>query len=346
MMRSPTSIRIAGTGSFVPDHVITNEMIAGLVERHLPGKGAAWARERLGILERRFALPLDPATGYPLGHMDELTLGHRAASAAIERAGIDASALQGVWYVSCTQSGHEQHFGRFALGLHARLGLRADAFALELDAGCGGAVQAIAAAAAQMRGADLEYVLVVASNMASQFFRNWETYVQTDTWLSMYIFGDGAGALVLRQIPGQAAGILATYTAADPHNPLMEFGQRGRSSAPVYRIHGRAVAQSFRTYARAAISQLQHRYSFRPEDVRRFYFHQVNALVLRSFVAQFPIAPERVPIHVDRYGNLASAATLVLLDEDIQREAVHVGDACIFCVVGAGAQYGAILVQL
>src|SRR5204862_4179441 len=110
-----------------------------------------------------------------------------------------ASALAGLWYVSCTQSQNEQHFSRLALGLHARLGLRADAFAIELDAGCGGAVHAIAIAAAQMQGAELEYVLVVASNMASQFFRSWETYAQNGAWLSMYIFGDGAGAAVLRQ---------------------------------------------------------------------------------------------------------------------------------------------------
>src|SRR5579863_2025428 len=104
-MGTDTSIRIAGTGSFVPEHIITNEVIGGLVERYFPGKGAVWAREKLGILERRFALPLEPATGNPIGCFDELTLACRAASTAISRAGIEASALQGLWYISCTQSG-------------------------------------------------------------------------------------------------------------------------------------------------------------------------------------------------------------------------------------------------
>jgi 3-oxoacyl-[acyl-carrier-protein] synthase-3 len=345
-MNCATSIRIAGTGSFVPQHVITNDTIASLVERYVPGKDAAWAREKLGVLQRRFALPLDPTTGYPIGRIDEVTLGHRAASAAIDRAGIEASALAGLWYVSCTQSENEQHFSRLALGLHARLGLRADAFAIEIDAGCGGTVHAIAAAAAQMQGAGLEYVLVVASNMASQFFRNWETYAQNGAWLSMYIFGDGAGAAVLRQMPGNSVGILAAYTAADPRKHLMEFHRSADDPISIYRIDGRAVGQSFRTYSRSALSGLQRRYPYRLEDVRRFYFHQVNAIVLRSFIAELAISDERVAIHVDRYGNVASAATLVLLDEDLRRGAISVGDLCVFCVVGAGTQYGAMLVQL
>jgi 3-oxoacyl-[acyl-carrier-protein] synthase III len=341
-----TSIRIAGTGSFVPQHVVTNDTIARLIERYVRGKDAAWAREKLGVMERRFARPLEPRTGYPIGQIDELTLAHRAASAAIERAGIQAAALEGLWYVSCTQSENEQHFSRLALGLHAHLGLRAEAFAIELDAGCGGIVHAIATAAAQMQGAGLEHVLIVASNMASQFFRTWEAYAQSDAWLSMYIFGDGAGAAVLRQMPGKTAGILAAYTAADPTTPLMEFVQAADDPVPLYRIDGRTVARSFRTYARSALSELQRRYPFRLEDVRRFYFHQVNAIVLRSFIAELAIPEERVAIHIDRYGNLASAATLVLLDEDMRVGAIGADDLCVFCVVGAGTQYGAMLVQL
>jgi 3-oxoacyl-[acyl-carrier-protein] synthase-3 len=341
-----TSIRIVGTGSFVPEYAVSTDVIAKLIERYVPARGAAWARQKLGISERRFALPLDPATGYPIGESDELALAERAATAALDRAGIKGGDLDGLWYVSCTQSPHQQHFSRLALGLHARLGLRPTAFALEMDAGCGGAIYAITTAMAQMRGAELEYVLVIGANMPSQYFRYWETYARSGAWLSMYIFGDGAGAAILGQTHGGRGGIVATYTAADPRNALMQFSQLPTETLPLYRIDARAVAQSFGTYAREALYQIGLSFTFRLEDVRRFYFHQVNAILLRSFIAELAIPDECVAIHVDRYGNLASAATLVLLDEDIRTGTVGEGDLCMFCVVGAGAQYGAMLVQL
>ena len=345
-MQHGSGIQIAGTGSFVPEHIVPTRVIGDLVERYAPGKGAVWATEKLGVFERHFALPLDQATGYPIGETDELVLAEHAARRAIQRAGIDARALDGLWYVSCTQSEAHRHFGRLALGLHDRLGLRSDTFAIEMDAGCGGAVHAIAGAAAQMRGAELDYIMVAASNMPSQYFRAWESYARSGAWLSMYLFGDGAGAIVLGRSRRQNDGILAAYTAVDPSNPLMQFGCAGEQNTPVYRIDGRGVALGFRSYARAALAELQLRYAFRLEDVSRFYFHQVNAVVLRGFVAELGIPDDRVAVHVDRYGNLASAATLVLLDEDLRSGAVLLGDLCVVCAVGAGAQYGAILVQL
>ena len=62
------------------------ELIGSLVERYVPGKGARWAEEKLGIRERRFSIPLDRATGYPTGECEEIELAERAAAAAIEAA--------------------------------------------------------------------------------------------------------------------------------------------------------------------------------------------------------------------------------------------------------------------
>lgn len=343
--RSP-SIRIAGTGSSVPKYAVSTSFIGELVERHVPDKGAAWATAKLGVRERRFAVPLDPVSGHPMGAGRELDLAVGAARAAIVSADIAPDAVDGLWYVSCTQSEAERHFGRLALGLHRRLGLRPEAFAFELDAGCGGSVHAIVAAMAQMRGADLRRTLIVASNMPSQYFEHWEAYGQNGAWLSMYLFGDGAGALVLERADIDAGGILAVYTAVDPSNPLMAFGHTASQSTPLYLIDGRGVALGFRRYAAAALDALRSRHPFQFSDVRRFYFHQVNAVVLRQFVADLSIPEDRVPIHVDRYGNLASAATLVLLDEDIRVGIVSAGDLCVMCTVGAGAQYGAVLFEV
>jgi 3-oxoacyl-[acyl-carrier-protein] synthase-3 len=343
-----SAIQIAGTGCFVPDHVIDNELIGSLVERYVPGKGARWAEEKLGIRERRFSVPLDLTTGYPIGECEEIRLAEQAALAAIDDAKVRAQDLAGLWYVSCTQSDADRHFSSMAHKLHRQLGLTPEAFALEMDAGCGGAVHAIATAVSQMQGAESGPVLVVAANAPSQYFRHWETYAESGAWLSMYLFGDGAGAIVLERNGGgrTCGGVLATYTAVDPSKPLMEFARPAGRMDAVYSIDGRGVALGFRGYARAALEALRCRHPFKLEDVRRFYFHQVNGIVLRSFVAELGIPEGRVAIHVDRYGNLASAATLVLLDEDIRNGAVARGDLCVICAVGAGAQYGALLLTI
>jgi 3-oxoacyl-[acyl-carrier-protein] synthase-3 len=232
--------------------------------------------------------------------------------------------------------------------LHQRLGLGPETFVLEMDAGCGGAVHAISAASQLLAGGAENNILVVAANVPSQYYDHWEAYARSGAWLSMYVFGDGAGAVVLRreQAGYDERGILATYTAIDSSTPLMEFIRPENQNEAVYFIDGRAVATSFRQYARLALEALQRKHPFNFNDVRRFYFHQVNANVLRNFVAEIGIPEDRVAIHVDRYGNLAAAATLVLLDEDIRERAVGPGDLCVICTVGAGAQYGAILLRL
>lgn len=341
-------VRVAGTGSSVPAHEVTTATLGSLIERSIPGKGAAWASDKLGIASRRFMVPLDPVTGHPTSDQDELALAYQAARAALDDAGLEPEAIGGLWYVSCTQSNSYRHFSRAAFALHQRLGLPNEAFALEMDAGCGGAVHAISAARQLLAGGAENNILVVAANVPSQYFENWEAYARSGAWLSMYIFGDGAGAVVLQQTSWDESdrGILAAYTALDPSTPLMEFLRPDGQNEAVYFIDGRSVALSFRRYARLALDALQRKHPFEFDDVRRFYFHQVNANVLRDFVAEMGIPEERVAIHVDRYGNLAAAATLVLLDEDIRAGVVGPGDLCVLCAVGAGAQYGAILLRL
>lgn len=341
-----TSVSILGTGSIVPNSVVPNSIIASLVERHVPGKGAAWAEEKLGIRERRFLMPLDPATGHPVHESDEVSQAEFAARRAIEDSGVSAESLGGLWYISCTQSGKQAHFSTTAHELHRRLGLRPDALALEMDAGCGGALHAMSHARHLILGGAADNLLIVAGNAPSQFYQNWEAYIPSQAWLSMYVFGDGAGAAVLgMEEKIESRGILASYVAVDPTRPLMEMRQAS-GSLSVYYIDGRGVAAAFGIYARRALTELRARHPFSFDEIRRFYFHQVNGKVLSRFVADMGIPEHKVATHVERYGNIAAAATLVLLDEDRRAGTISPGDLCVFCTVGAGAQYGAMLVRL
>jgi len=341
------TIGIVGIGSHMPDTVITNQELAGLIRKD--GKGADWALEKLGIKERRFMTRLD-SEGHPVSGADELDMAEDAARKAIASAGMKPNEVDGIWYVSCTQKGDARHhFSNSAFDLHKRLGLHDTAIPYEMDAGCGGAVHAMIGASKMLAGNGMDNMLVVASNGPSRYYNDWASYVANDVWASMYIFGDGAGAAVLRRSEKILSGseILASYHGVDPTNKLMYYESRGNRSEPLYIIDGRGVVASFGVYAKKALEGLQERTRVNlKKEVKRFYFHQVNGKVLTKFVESQGIPIEKVAMHVDHYGNIAAAATLVLIDEDRFHNRISQEDLCVFCTVGAGAQYGAMLVRL
>lgn len=338
-------IGIAGTGSHMPPTVITNEDIARLIGK--AERGPAWAREKLGIEERRFMTRLD-SNGKPVAAADELDMAEAAAREAIANAGLKPNEVDGIYFVSCTQLGHERHhFSRSVLALQERLQLRNDVVAMEMDAGCGGALHAMVLGSKLIAGNGMDNMVVVASNAPSRYYNAWESYVANNQWLPMFIFGDGAGAAVLRRSEKILSNsqIMASFIANDPMNPLMYYEPRGNHPEPLYIIDGRGVAVGFSKYATAALEGLRAKQPFEWKDISRFYFHQVNGKVLEKFVHSQGIPLEKVAMHVGRYGNIAAAATLVLMDEDRKQGELTEGDLCVFCTVGAGAQYGAMLVR-
>ena len=334
-------VSIVGTGSYVPPHIHDNERMARVVGQ----KDAAWVTDLLGITTRRFMTPISSQTGTPETEVDELDMAVAAARQAMADAGVKPEEVGLLWYITCTQPDGRRHFSRMAMQLHERLGLRPEALPIEMDAGCGGSLHALNLAKQQLAGSESEVALVVSSNCPSQFMdRN--DYQKTGAWLSMYIFGDGAGAMVLRKSDGRERGILASYLAVDPSSPLMRFESRIPGVDPVYEIDAKQVAKSFGRYAWQAIEALMKVHPFSLADIQRFYFHQVNPKVLRRFLEQRNIPLDRTPINAERYGNTAAAATFILLDEDRHEGRVKEGDLVLFCTIGAGAQYGATLVRL
>jgi 3-oxoacyl-[acyl-carrier-protein] synthase III len=337
---------IAGSGSFMPKSVISNEELASLIKKE--DKGAEWAHERLGIDQRRFMTRLD-SEGHPRQRSDELDMAEEASRLAISNAGLNTDDIDAIWYISCTQKGPARHhFSSSVFTLHRKLGLRAESVPLEMDAGCGGALHVMALASSFIENGTFKNVLVVAANGPSRYYNDWEQYRDANVWLSMYIFGDGAGAVVLGRSDDllSQSTVLSSHLGVDPSEALMWYEPWEGSKEPLYVIDARGVALGFGKYAKLALQGLKNKYHFEYSDISRFYFHQVNGKVLTKFVESESIPLHRVAMHVSRYGNIAAAATLVLLDEDRKLGLVGEGDMCVFCTVGAGAQYGALLVRL
>jgi 3-oxoacyl-[acyl-carrier-protein] synthase III len=177
-----------------------------------------------------------------------------------------------------------------------------------------------------------------------------------NAFLSMYMFGDGAGALVLRGDERAGGGILASTSGTDHQELVIHRG--GGASLPshtrasladhAYYINGPVVAQAYPMFMQRAVDEVRARAPAAAGPVARYYLHQANKRVLERFVASAGLPPERVPIHVDRYGNTSAASTLILFAEDLERGVVRLGggELVLFAAVGAGVHYGAQLVRL
>ncbi|MFP2959021.1 3-oxoacyl-ACP synthase III family protein [Myxococcus sp. 1LA] len=367
------NVCVVGAGAFVPSRVVSNERIA----RAIPGWPAARIEEKVGIRERRFLWDIDEATGRALpppendGHIhpaNNTDMCEVALRKALAQAGVDAKELDALFVVTCTPDA--PHFNHDAMELHRRLELREDAFGLVVDDGCGGTPYVLDLVKKMMDGGRFRTVAVVASAFTSPLV-NREVYTdelppgpgRTKTlqgYLSMYVFGDGAGAVVLQSKPGEpgAQGILASFSGNAHGDLVIRKGGgllklpyqpgRMRPADMAFVVDGFRVARSYPEYMQKCLEAVL---GPRPElrsRVERYYFHQPNKRVMDAFVERAGLPREAVACNVDRYGNTSAAGMLILLAEDLEAGRVRLGsgDLVVVAAVGANIHYGAQLVRL
>ena len=155
-MRPNSTVRVVGAGAFVPSRVVSNERIA----KAIPGWTAEQIFERTGIRERRFlwdfdtergqALPPPPEDSKNFYPSNNSQMCEVALRRALAMAGLEAKDLDGVFLVTC--SADRLHFGHDVMQVHARTGMRPDAFAMQLDDGCAGTPYVIDMAQKMIRG--------------------------------------------------------------------------------------------------------------------------------------------------------------------------------------------------
>lgn len=358
-----TTVRYVGAGSFSPPRVIPNPRIT----RAIPGWSPERIESRTGIVERRFLWDFDDETGHAIAPAADAEGGPRcnvdmaevAVRRALEVAGLKPSELDGVVLVTSTPD--EINFCRDAVQLHQRLGLRADAHAFGVDSGCGGAVFMIDVVRRMLLSGQGRTIAVVATLFASPYLDR-EVFTQKlpgreriSAYLSMYMFGDGAGAIILRADEGSDLGIQASVAGTDHPELVIHRGggallqpARAKLADAAWFVDGPVVARAYPEYMQRAVDGLR---AARPDlvpAIRRHYLHQANKFVLLKFVEQAGIPVDTVPIHVHRYGNTSAASTLILFAEEVAEGRVKLGsgELALFAAVGAGVHYGGQLVKL
>jgi 3-oxoacyl-[acyl-carrier-protein] synthase III len=361
-------VRIAGVGAFVPSRVIPNARVAEAI----PGWSAARIEEKTGIRERRFLWDFDTEQGqslppppdafvYPACGVD---MSEVALTRALRMADLKATDLDAIFLVTCTPD--ELNFNHDAMELHRRLGCRRDAFALVIDDGCGGTPYTIDMAQKMIAGGTFRTIAVIGSAFPSPLL-NRRLFTSEivprpgakplNACLSMYVFADGCGAVVLRREEGREGGIIASFAGNDYDELVLRRGggalkhaHQGHADSVdmAYVVDGQLVARSYTQYMQLCIDELL---KDRPElaaEVRRYYFHQPNKRLVDQFVRSAGLPPDRVPCTVDRYGNNSAAGMLILLAEDLEQGRVRLnsGDLVLIAAVGANVHYGAQLIRL
>lgn len=321
--------RIVGTGSYVPEAVLTNRDLEQRIETT-----DEWIVSRTGIRERRIAAD----------HECTSDLAARAARAALDMAGVSAEEIELI--VVGTITG-DFPWPATACLVQEKIGAKR-AFAFDVSAACSGFVYALDAAVKQIQSGAVGKALVIGAEILSRIV-DWQ---DRNTCV---LFGDGAGAVVLCAEEGER-GVLSTHLHSDgSYWELLYqagFGARNPATAqgldarlPFLKMQGNEVFKvAVRMLTEVAQEALAHN-GLRTEDVDLFIPHQANRRILEAVAKRLHLSDEQVFINVDFYGNTSGASIPIALDEVNRAGRLKAGDLVLFDAFGGGFTWASALVR-
>jgi 3-oxoacyl-[acyl-carrier-protein] synthase-3 len=320
--------RITGTGSALPERVVTNaDLVRTLAARNIE-TSEEWILTRTGIEQRHLAEE-------GVGTSD---LAERAARAALQAAGVRPESVDLVIVATSTP---DQVFPSTACRVQARLGA-AGAAAFDVQAACSGFVYALTLADALIRSGPHRRALVIGAEVFSRIL-DWNDRT------TCVLFGDGAGAVVLEA--GDAGGILACRMRADGARGeiLTVSGHLGQGSAvgdPFLRMDGKAVFKLAVDVLESSAREVLEMAHLQPEQIDWLIPHQANVRILSASAKRLGLPLERVVVTVDRHGNTSAASVPLALDAARADGRVRPGQIVLLQGVGGGFTWGSVLVRM
>jgi len=323
--------QLLSTGRAVPARVMTNYDFAaiGIETSH------EWVMERTGISERHIANDTETTA----------RLGADAARIAMERAGVQAGEVDVLILSTATP---DRLLPATAVDIQAELGAtRAAAF--DISAACSGWLYALTVGEGMIQSGAAETVLVVGAEKMSSIV-DW-----TDRGTCV-LFGDGAGATVLRRST-KGRGILSTYMRSDGTLAELLFRPHGGATVPMsaqvladrshlVKMAGREVFKhAVRSMADAADRALDGA-RLTGADIDLMIPHQANVRIIEATAKHAGIPMDKVYVNVDRYGNTSSASIPISLDEAIESGRVKEGSTVLLAAFGAGFTWASMVVRL
>lgn len=320
-----TYSRIAGTGSYLPEQILTNQDLEKMVET-----SDQWIRERTGITKRHIA-----AAGQTTCDLAEV-----AARRALEAAGIAASDVDLIIVATTTA---DKIFPSTACLLQKRLGIHGPA-AFDVQAVCSGFVYAMDVADKFIRTGSARKALVVGAETLSRI-TNWKDRG------TCVLFGDGAGAIVLEA--SDTPGILSSHLHADGAYDEMLHVPAGVSSDYDSVREGRAYMEMqgnevFRFAVRTLgkiVDETLAANNMSKQDIDWLVPHQANIRIIAATAKKLDMPMERVVVTVDQHGNTSAASVPLALDVAVRDGRIQRGDTLLLEAFGGGFTWGSVLVK-
>jgi len=314
--------RIIGTGSYLPEKVLTNRDLESTVDT-----SDDWIVTRTGIRQRHIAADDQLASD----------LGFEAARRAIAAAGISSEQL-GLIIVATTTA--DMIFPSTACILQAKLGVHG-APAFDVQAVCSGFIYALSTADLFIRSGQCRYALVVGAEVYSRIL-DWSDRS------TCVLFGDGAGAVVLAA--GDTPGVIASRLHADGSysgilsvpGQVCHGGVRGK---PFVTMEGNAVFKFAVKVLSEVVEEVLQAGNLDKSAIDWLIPHQANLRIIEATARRLGLPMERVVVTVERHANTSAASIPLALDEAVRDGRIRPGQHIVLEAVGGGFAWGACLLS-
>jgi 3-oxoacyl-[acyl-carrier-protein] synthase III len=321
---------VVGTGSYAPNKVVTNADLEKVVET-----SDQWIVERTGIRERRLAAPEQASSD----------LAVEAAKRALDMAGLAAADVEAIVVGTITP---DYPFPSAAAVIQGKLGNK-KAFAFDVSAACAGSLYALSVGDRFVSSGSVKNALVIGVDTLSRI-TNWK---DRNTCI---LFGDGAGAMVLRPAEDPKRGLACIRLHTDGSLVPILFQPGGGSKDPVsvemveagrqyIFMNGREV---YKVAVRSLVDACQEVLSaegLTPKDVTWVIAHQANKRILDATLERLEIPASKCWMNLEKYGNTSAASVPMTLDEANRAGWFKPNDVILMMAIGGGMAWGASILR-
>lgn len=318
--------RVIGTGSCVPDNVVTNEDLSKKIDTT-----DEWITERTGIKQRHVV-----GEGVFTSHISTA-----AAEEAMENAGVTADDLDFIIVGTTTP---DQSFPAVATTIQKNLGMK-HGFAFDLQAACSGFLYAMATADSFLKSGQHKTGLIIGAEALSKLI-DWE---DRETCV---LFGDGAGAFVLQATelkdPANDPGILSTHLHSDGRfNSLLcsDGGPSSTQSLGKLRMNGKEVFKHAVVRLSEAVEEAIAANGVTQDDIDLLVPHQANKRIIDMVGKKLGLNEDQVVVTIDKHANTSAASIPLAFHEAIKANRVKEGQLILMEAMGGGFTWGSSLIR-
>lgn len=322
---------LAGSGSCLPDKKLTNEDLMKIVET-----SDEWITTRTGIKERRIASDGETTA----------TLAAEAGRRALKDAGMESDEIELIILATVTP---EMVFPSTACFVQDRIGAK-NAWAFDLSAACSGFVYGLSIAQQFVSSGQYRNAMVIGAETLSRI----TNYKDRG---SCILFGDGAGAVIVKAANEGSQGIMYSTSFSDgagwtslncPAYGSLHPADKALEDEAMIKmyINGREVYHTAVRRIVELVDECLEKCDLDVDDIAMFIPHQMNARIIESVGKRLNFTDDRIFINIEKYGNTSAASIPIALDECRRTNLLKSGDIVLLVAFGGGLTWGANVIQL